>query len=167
MTRNKWMKLVLYGVALLVVYACGHQNWKEIASVKNGNQTVNTGTQVRIEPSDSNPVEMPGALFSSEKLKFHGTLLNQTSDITLKGMAAVTVAVGNSSYNATMAGDPIKWMKDARRREIEIDFVITPPAGGEFSRTETFMARGPLYFYLADLDGKCVSNIIAWTMKFK
>ncbi|MBZ5670989.1 MAG: hypothetical protein LAO04_14835 [Acidobacteriia bacterium] len=165
MTRNKWVKPALLGVALLTMFACRHHNWKDIPSLELGTKTLNAGKQVRLEPSLSNPVQMPGSQLSSEKFKFQGTLLDTRSDLDVKKTVTVGFISGDKLRAVTMTGEPMKWMKNERRREIEISFFVPP--GEAFGSEQTLSGRGFLYFYLTGPDGSCVSNIIAWPMEFK
>ena len=158
MTRPKGLRMALLALSL-VLPACSQRNWRDVSSLEmgEGRTKLTAGTQIRLEPSETNPAAMPGTLLSSSKFKFTGINLDAGSDRDLK--TAVTYKPISSELGATvvtLTGTPLKWPKGEKQREIEIAFAAT----GELS------GRGVLYFYLVDRDDACVSNIVEWPMEF-
>jgi hypothetical protein len=176
MIRNKWFQAAAIAVTLAGMCACRHQgvhqDWQEVPSLEIGEKKLSAGKLFRLEPNVANPVQMPGGQMSYEKFKFLGTLLDPRSDLDVKRTVTADFVgadeqgvVKDKERSITEAGEPMKWMKSESKRDIEFTFavppVIAPPAASALS------GKGFLYFYLTDLDGNCVSNIVAWPMTFK
>ncbi|MFN2530678.1 MAG: hypothetical protein ABR555_05225 [Pyrinomonadaceae bacterium] len=170
MIRNEWFQAAAIAVTLALLCACRHQgvdqNWQEIPSLEIGEKKLSAGKLIRLEPKVGNPVQMSGSQMTYEKFKFLGTLLDPRSDLDVKRTVTADFVgadehglVKDKQRSVTEAGEPMKWMKSESRRDIEFTFavppVIAPPVASALS------GKGFLYFYLTDLNGNCVSNIVA------
>ena len=158
--RSVVRALLLSVMPLLWLNACGDRTWENVATIETGSGAIRAGDLVQLEPSSFEPAELSGSEFAVEKFTFTGHLLDTASDLDLIGTVTVLSGSGDFRSTETLSSDTTHWAANELQKEITIDFPILPIRAA-------YSGKGYLHFYLKDLDGNCVSNIVAWPVTFK
>ncbi len=154
------LNIFLLSVMTLLLAGCGDRTWEEVSSTGTGDREIRAGDLVRLEPASFQPREISGTGFVIEKFIFNGSLLNDSSDLKLSGKVKLHFERESGFIvDTTIASaEPIQWAASESKKAVTISYIKM--------QNETGSGEGYLYFYLTDLNGACVSNIVKWPIAF-
>lgn len=159
--RHHTLKIcLLFVMPLLWLSACDNRTWEDVAVVETGSGEIRAGDLVRLEPTSFEVRKISGSGFSIEKFTFNGNLVNNSSDLELIGKVTLIYGSGGLNVVSTITGrdESIQWAANEPQKAITITFINFPDT--------VLSGDGYLYFYLTDLDGAPVSNIVKWPVTF-
>ncbi len=152
--------LVLAVTVALCQSACGERTLEELDWFSDGADTIQSGDQFTLKPTAFEPAEMAGDELDRRTFSFKGTRTSDSVGLEVQLRAALVMGEEGSSLTETQFGDTVMWPQDSAAMVLEMEWAVLPFGG-------TYGGEGYLYFYLTDLENNCLSNILAWPIKFK
>ena len=134
----------------------------EVDSFMHGGEEVIAGNQFRITPLKDEMIILKGEGFSMNKFDFHCVLLSKEKEIDSLFKDVLAIDLSAKKFTNTLkysAPEFEKWPSFATEKEITITFPILPG--------EVYSGKGFFYFYLVNIKGQCISNIVRWKVKFE
>jgi hypothetical protein len=152
-----YLILFVFCIGLFSCKSGDSKQWKEVSKVDK----IEQGNLFRIEPLKDSVLVLSG-MFSNASLDFKCISLQPVTD--LKYRSAVSMqsssSSGLASFVTTENGELETWPGDIKEQNIKIPIIIFPSGSGKLK------GNGQVYIYLVGSDKNCISNIIAWKVKF-
>jgi hypothetical protein len=157
MKKAGYLLSLLFCIVLFSCKSGDTKHWKEVTKVDK----IEQGTLFKIEPLKDTVLVMSGT-FSNVSIDFKCTSLKPATSTKYRSAVSLqsSHSAGISSFVTTENGDLAAWPMNLEEQNIKIPIIIFP------SGTETLKGSGQVYIYLVDSEKKCISNIIAWEVKF-
>jgi hypothetical protein len=157
MNRLKYLVLFLFCIGLFSCKSGDTKQWKEVAKIEK----IEQGTVFKIEPLKDTVLVLSGT-FSNVSIDFKCISLQPSANLTFRSAVSLQTSrsSGLSSFVTTENGDLATWPADIKEQNIKIPIVIFP------SGNQTLKGKGEVYMYLVNSEKNCISNIIAWKVKF-
>ncbi|NQU33824.1 MAG: hypothetical protein HQ521_11355 [Bacteroidetes bacterium] len=155
------MKAVIYLLLFCFgIFSCNTQNskqWEEVTSIG----TIKQGTLFQLIPLKDTVLILPGDEFSKINIIFNCVSLEDAAGIKYKSAMSLPSFSGDISSFETLMSDTFEtWPVDKKSQSVKIPIRILP-------LNKKYKGKSQVYLYIVDSTGNCISNIIAWKIKFE
>ena len=157
MRKTNYLLMLLSCITLFSCNSGNKKQWEEVKKIDK----IEQGTLFRIEPLKDTVLVMSGT-FSNVSIDFKCISLQSSANIKYRSAVSLqsSRSAGTSSLVTTENGEFKIWPTNLKDQNIKIPILIFP------SGNEILKGKGQVYMYLVDSDKNCISNIIAWNVKF-
>jgi hypothetical protein len=154
----KKLKNLLWLLICIGLFSCNSIQWEEVTTIGS----IKQGNLFKLEPLKDTVLILSGSEFSITNIDFKCISLQNNEGIKYKSAVSLpsSSSTGLSSFE-TISGKEFEfWPKDSKEQKIRIPITILPTM-------QKYEGKGQVYLYLVDSTEMCISNIIAWKIKFK